>query len=44
MTPAVEMQLARENQQQTAIDNINNDQNIQALKDTFFRQNRIGQH
>ncbi len=35
MTPAVEMQLARENQQQTAIDNINNDQNIQALKDTF---------
>ncbi|MDD1620506.1 MAG: DNA polymerase III subunit gamma/tau [Methylococcaceae bacterium] len=35
MTPAVEMQKAREDRQQSAVDSINTDNNVQALKDTF---------
>ncbi len=35
MTPAVEMQKAREDKQQSAVDSINSDDNIQKLKDTF---------
>lgn len=35
MTPALEMQKAREDRQQAAVDSINNDENVQALKDTF---------
>ncbi len=35
MTPAVEMQKAREDKQQAAVDSINSDGNVQALKDTF---------
>jgi len=35
MTPALEMQKAREDRQQTAVDTINTDPNVQALKDTF---------
>jgi DNA polymerase-3 subunit gamma/tau len=35
MTPALEMQKAREDRQQTAVDTINADTNILALKDTF---------
>nr|WP_082409737.1 DNA polymerase III subunit gamma/tau [Methylomonas koyamae] len=35
MTPALEMQKAREDRQQAAVDNINADPNVQALKETF---------
>jgi DNA polymerase-3 subunit gamma/tau len=35
MTPALEIQQARENQQQTAVDAINNDPNINSLKENF---------
>lgn len=35
LTPALEMQIARENKQQAAVDSINGDKNIQALKETF---------
>jgi DNA polymerase III subunit gamma/tau len=35
MTPAIEMQKAREDKQQAAVDAINTDPNIQALKDNF---------
>ena len=35
MTPALEMQKAREDRQQAAVDSINTDSNVQALKDTF---------
>jgi len=35
MTPALEMQKAREDRQQAAVDSINTDENVQALKDTF---------
>ncbi|NOV32410.1 DNA polymerase III subunit gamma/tau [Methylomonas sp. ZR1] len=35
MTPALEIQKAREDRQQAAVDSINNDENVQALKDTF---------
>lgn len=35
MTPALEMQKAREDRQQAAVDSINNDPNVLALKDTF---------
>jgi len=35
MTPALEMQKAREDRQQAAVDSINSDENVQALKDTF---------
>lgn len=35
LTPALEMQKAREDRQQAAVDSINADRNIQALKDQF---------
>ena len=35
LTPAVEMQKARENRQQAAVDDINNDTTVLALKETF---------
>jgi DNA polymerase III subunit gamma/tau len=35
MTPAIEMQKAREDRQQSAVDSINTDDNVQTLKDTF---------
>jgi len=35
MTPAVEMQKAREDKQQAAVESINNDKNVQVLKDVF---------
>ncbi|AMK76223.1 MULTISPECIES: DNA polymerase III subunit gamma/tau [Methylomonas] len=35
MTPALEIQKAREDRQQAAVDSINADENVQALKDTF---------
>jgi DNA polymerase-3 subunit gamma/tau len=35
MTPALEIQQARENQQQTAVDAISNDPNINSLKENF---------
>ncbi|WP_446808617.1 DNA polymerase III subunit gamma/tau [Methylomonas sp. 2BW1-5-20] len=35
MTPALEIQKAREDRQQAAVDSINTDENVQALKDTF---------
>ncbi|WFP49803.1 DNA polymerase III subunit gamma/tau [Methylomonas sp. EFPC3] len=35
MTPALEMQKAREDRQQAAVDTINADPNVQALKETF---------
>jgi DNA polymerase-3 subunit gamma/tau len=34
-TPALEMQKAKEDRQQAAVDEINNDLNVQALKDNF---------
>jgi DNA polymerase-3 subunit gamma/tau len=35
MTPALEIQKAREDRQQAAVDSINADENVQALKETF---------
>lgn len=35
MTPALEIQKAREDRQQAAVDSINTDENVQTLKDTF---------